>query len=78
MLVGHSIGGMNVRAFADHYTNEVAGAVLIDSSHKKQENPLLAVMTPEFVNMYLSQFTAEGSYTEVTDHSRDAKSIDSR
>lgn len=38
LLVGHSIGGLNVRAFADRYNNEVAGAVLIDSSHENQQS----------------------------------------
>ncbi|MEK3824696.1 alpha/beta fold hydrolase [Paenibacillus sp. FSL K6-1558] len=66
VLVGHSIGGLNVRGFADRYTNEVAGAVLIDASHEKQEEAVLATLPPEFIEMYQSQFTAEGDYAEVT------------
>jgi len=66
LLVGHSIGGLNVRAFADRYTAEVAGAVLIDSSHENQEEAILATLPPEIIDLYKSQFSAEGDYTEVT------------
>jgi pimeloyl-ACP methyl ester carboxylesterase len=37
VLVGHSMGGYNVRLFASLYRNEVAGMVLVDSSHPEQE-----------------------------------------
>jgi pimeloyl-ACP methyl ester carboxylesterase len=36
VLVGHSIGGMYVRVYAAQYPNEVAGLVLVDSSHPDQ------------------------------------------
>lgn len=36
VLVGHSFGGMYVRAYTDAYPDEVAGIVLIDSSHPDQ------------------------------------------
>jgi pimeloyl-ACP methyl ester carboxylesterase len=36
VLVGHSLGGFNVRVFAGRYPNEVAGMVLVDSSHPDQ------------------------------------------
>lgn len=36
ILVGHSMGGMLVRLFADHYSEEVAGVVLIDATHPDQ------------------------------------------
>jgi pimeloyl-ACP methyl ester carboxylesterase len=38
VLVGHSMGGYDVRLFANLYRNEVAGMVLVDSSHPDQEN----------------------------------------
>ena len=38
VLVGHSSGGLNVRMFASLYPSEVAGMVLVDSSHPDQEN----------------------------------------
>jgi pimeloyl-ACP methyl ester carboxylesterase len=38
ILVGHSMGGYNVRLYASLYRNEVAGMVLVDASHPEQEN----------------------------------------
>lgn len=38
VLVGHSMGGFNVRLYASLYRNEVAGMVLVDASHPDQEN----------------------------------------
>ena len=37
VLVGHSSGGLNVRVYASLYANEVAGMVLVDSSHPDQD-----------------------------------------
>ncbi len=36
ILVGHSIGGVYMRFFAQTYPNEVAGMILVDSSHEEQ------------------------------------------
>jgi pimeloyl-ACP methyl ester carboxylesterase len=36
VVVGHSLGGLFVRAFADLYADEVVGMVLLDSSHPDQ------------------------------------------
>ena len=36
ILVGHSFGGINVRLYASMYPDEVAGMVLVDSSHEDQ------------------------------------------
>ena len=36
ILVGHSLGGVNVRLYASRYPDEVAGVVLVDSSHEDQ------------------------------------------
>ncbi len=36
VLVGHSIGGFNVRLFANQFPDEVAGMVLVDSAHPDQ------------------------------------------
>lgn len=38
VLVGHSMGGFDVRLFASLYRNEVAGMVLVDSSHPDQDS----------------------------------------
>ena len=40
VLVGHSMGGLDVRAYAGMYKDEVAGMVLVDSSHPDQFNRL--------------------------------------
>ena len=40
VLVGHSMGGYDVRVFAHQYANEVAGMALIDASHPDQEQRL--------------------------------------
>lgn len=37
VLVGHSLGAMDVRMFASQYRSEVVGMVLVDSSHPDQE-----------------------------------------
>jgi len=38
VLVGHSLGGMDARMFANQYPYEVVGMVLVDSSHPDQED----------------------------------------
>lgn len=38
VLVGHSLGGYNVRMFADLYPGEMAGIVLVDAGHEDQLN----------------------------------------
>jgi len=38
VLVGHSMGGFDVRLFTSLYRSEVAGMVLVDASHPDQEN----------------------------------------
>ena len=47
VLVGHSLGGFNVRLYASLYHSEVAGMVLVDASHPDQENRF----PPELKNM---------------------------
>jgi pimeloyl-ACP methyl ester carboxylesterase len=37
ILVGHSMGGYDVRLYASLYRGEVAGMVLVDSSHPEQQ-----------------------------------------
>jgi pimeloyl-ACP methyl ester carboxylesterase len=38
VIVGHSMGGYNVRVYASLYHSEIAGMVLVDASHPDQEN----------------------------------------
>ncbi len=50
ILVGHSLGGFHVRLYTDQYPDEVAGMVLIDSSHPNQFAEFLATLPPETPN----------------------------
>lgn len=43
-LVGHSFGGLCMQLFAQRYPDEVAGLVLVDSSHADQTSRGLAVL----------------------------------
>ncbi|MEL6606207.1 MAG: alpha/beta hydrolase [Cyanobacteria bacterium J06614_10] len=36
VMVGHSLGGLLIRVFADRFSDEVAGFVFVDSSHPEQ------------------------------------------
>ena len=65
VLVGHSIGGLNVRLFASEYPEEVAGVVLLDSSHEDQNKILPPLFTKEVQEAYYNQFTIEGSLKEI-------------
>jgi pimeloyl-ACP methyl ester carboxylesterase len=47
VLVGHSMGGYDVRLYASLYRSEVAGMVLVDASHPEQRNRL----PPELKNL---------------------------
>lgn len=38
VIVGHSMGGYDVRVYTSLYRNEIAGMVLVDASHPDQEN----------------------------------------
>jgi len=40
ILVGHSMGGFDVRLYASLYRNELVGMVLVDSSHPEQQKRL--------------------------------------
>jgi pimeloyl-ACP methyl ester carboxylesterase len=43
VLVGHSLGGLNMRLFADTYRDEVAGMVLVDPMHEDQSEKYRAL-----------------------------------
>jgi pimeloyl-ACP methyl ester carboxylesterase len=53
ILVGNSIGGLNVRLFAFRYPSEVAGLVLVDPAHEEQSTrmPPSARLDPQFIRM---------------------------
>ena len=50
VLVGHSLGGMYMRLFADYYQEEVVGLVLVDSAHIDDSERCAAVLPPESPN----------------------------
>jgi pimeloyl-ACP methyl ester carboxylesterase len=47
ILVGHNVGGFNVRLYASQYPEEVVGMVLMDSLHPDHESEILDVLPPE-------------------------------
>jgi len=47
VIVGHSMGGYNVRLYTSMYPKDIAGMVLVDASHPEQENRF----PPELKNM---------------------------
>jgi len=49
------------------------GIVLIDASHEKQNEDLKELLPIETWEMYLSQFTAEGSYKDIVRSSKQVK-----
>ncbi|MEK6222267.1 MAG: alpha/beta hydrolase, partial [Chloroflexota bacterium] len=53
ILAAHSIGGVYARAFAQQYPEDLAGLVLIDSSHENQSARLPAAMNREFTMIKL-------------------------
>lgn len=77
ILVGHSMGGLLVRVFADRYADHVAGVVLIDSSHPQQPEapgPIMGQVTRLLGRSGLLRASgafdrqAEGLPTETLDH----------
>jgi len=44
ILVGHSMGGYDVRLYASLYRNEVVGMVLVDASHPEQQKRFPAAL----------------------------------
>jgi pimeloyl-ACP methyl ester carboxylesterase len=56
VLAGHSFGGLLVRVYADQYPEDVAGLVLLDSSHPDQIARFEKVLgKPSFLQAHLSE-----------------------
>ena len=61
VMVGHSFGGLFVRAFAARVPHEVVGAVFVDASHPDQDRRLEEIgwvrprLTPPFLIMLLAR-----------------------
>jgi pimeloyl-ACP methyl ester carboxylesterase len=49
VLVAHSFGGMYAILYANKYSTDIVGMVLVDSSHEDQTARYEAIMTPEQV-----------------------------
>lgn len=57
ILVGHSFGGPNVLLYANQYPDEVAGVVLVDSSHEDQLDKMPPMPEPsENMALFLTYF----------------------
>ena len=69
VLVGHSIGGVYVQMFAARFHNEVAGVVLIDSSHESQLSRISGI--PGFVP-YLAKASAPIGIARIVNNLEDA------
>jgi pimeloyl-ACP methyl ester carboxylesterase len=51
VLVGHSMGGYDIRVYTGQYPNDVAGMVLVDASHEDQE-----LRAPESIRKWLQDY----------------------
>lgn len=51
VLVGHSMGGLIVRRFAEEYPGKVAGMVLVDPSSEHQESRFAAIVPKEAASL---------------------------
>ncbi|HEY6231121.1 MAG TPA: alpha/beta fold hydrolase [Pyrinomonadaceae bacterium] len=52
VLVGHSLGGINVRLYASMYPRAVAGMVLVDSTHEEQFARMNALIPEEIKKQF--------------------------
>ncbi|MGH9929378.1 MAG: alpha/beta fold hydrolase, partial [Pyrinomonadaceae bacterium] len=52
VLVGHSLGGINVRLYASMYPKEVVGMVLVDSAHEEQFARMDALIPEEIKKQF--------------------------
>jgi pimeloyl-ACP methyl ester carboxylesterase len=58
LVVGHSIGGIYVRAYTEKYPDEVVGMVLVDASHENQNQQV----PPEIANLFDPKLIKVGSW----------------
>ncbi len=55
ILVGHSLGGLNMQIFASRYPERVAGVVLVDSAHETMYDRLAPLFQQLLDNIWLLQ-----------------------
>jgi pimeloyl-ACP methyl ester carboxylesterase len=60
VLVGHSLAGINMQLYASQYPNEVAGMVLVDSSHENQFSRKEVPQVPSFFPLLIKVLTPFG------------------
>jgi pimeloyl-ACP methyl ester carboxylesterase len=71
ILVGHSLGGFDVRLFATKYPEDVAGIILVDSSQEDLEDRVLKNMTEDEKKTYLEKQKDQAQYFTSPDGSSD-------
>lgn len=67
VLIGRSLGGIYIRAFATMYPREVAGLVLVDGSHERQDIEFARIL-----QIPLEKFFAKSLESEKEDAAREA------
>jgi pimeloyl-ACP methyl ester carboxylesterase len=74
VLVGHSLGGINARLYAQHASNAVVGLVLVDAMHEDQEQRVQALLPEAVRRQHQEQFAAntEGLSSESLHEGLDA------
>ncbi|WP_293812523.1 alpha/beta fold hydrolase [uncultured Bosea sp.] len=66
VLVGHSLGGLYMQLYARRYPNEVAGLVLVDSTHPEQMKGAGARENwPTWANIALNALTSDAAKAEL-------------
>lgn len=77
ILVGHSFGGINVRLFAHLYPEEVAGVVLVDTSHEDQEQRMVPLLPESAQQVYYSQLSKEATLEEFLESFEQVRAVKS-
>jgi pimeloyl-ACP methyl ester carboxylesterase len=60
VLVGHSLGGLNIRMFVSAHPSDVAGMVFVDAPTDDMQKALWAILTPEQVQWYEAAMARRG------------------
>jgi pimeloyl-ACP methyl ester carboxylesterase len=72
VLVGHSLGGLNVQVFADRYPDQVAGLILLDPT------PLAFITGQAFSDFYLVLAQQAADFQQMAEAARQSASADAR
>jgi pimeloyl-ACP methyl ester carboxylesterase len=72
VLVGHSLGGLNVQVFAERYPNQVAGLILLDPT------PLAFIMGQAFPDLYQMLAQQAVDFQQMAEAARQSASADAR